>query len=557
MRTRAPSIASLKSPSSPNLIARRTPSPHRPGLASMRANSLTLPTLTHRASPSLEGLSMDPARVVRLRRWISSLVIGMRTLDFDLELGPKLSGVYPPLSLSPSEAENIAFSSFPDSPQFDQGSQVHSFRIRIREAAPDKLQRAGEERPKTEDGFIYGFSHFTQRRDASFKRGYQQRSLVILTHLPYPALFHTFVGKLGPAFLAHGGPMLEAACHNIAKWSDPLPGATLELGFLGSVFTVELPSAIDTQQSPPAHAAQTRKDHDPAFHILVSVPPQDPPVFALFEASLTHLWSLWECLVLCEPLLIFAPSPAMTSQAVWWLRDLLKCAIDPLAGDFRPFFTIHDADHGALVNARAPSAGLLLGVTNPFFERACKHWPHVLSLGRDPPTKTSKSNGIKDLASMPGPPPGWTTRTHKRYTSRDRTLLKQLQDACGGPESARQDASAALHRHFSARTAALLVPLQRYLQTLIPTPSEAHAHAKSAPPSVASFAAAPGNGALRMRPFSERDFLASLKMHGAPLPFKSTGRAREFYARWLRTPAFGRWIARQEEVVQGVLRGLS
>lgn len=53
----------------------------------------------------------------------------------------------------------------------------------------------------------------------------------------------------------------------------------------------------------------------------------------------------------------------------------------PLVGDFRPFFTIHDADHGTFVNPRSPQPGLLLGVTNPLIERVCKHWPHVISLG--------------------------------------------------------------------------------------------------------------------------------------------------------------------------------
>ena len=109
------------------------------------------------------------------------------------------------------------------------------------------------------------------------------------------------------------------------------------------------------------------------------------------------MWSIWECVVLSEPILIYGPSPSMTSAAIWWLRDLLRpvrmlstsnllvlaypTTQIPLSGDFRPFFTIHDADHTALVNPRPPKAGLLLGVTNPFFERACKHWPHILSLG--------------------------------------------------------------------------------------------------------------------------------------------------------------------------------
>jgi len=54
----------------------------------------------------------------------------------------------------------------------------------------------------------------------------------------------------------------------------------------------------------------------------------------------------------------------------------------PLGGDIRPYFTIHDKDHSALANKLPPKSGVLLGVTNPFFDRTCSHWPHILSLGR-------------------------------------------------------------------------------------------------------------------------------------------------------------------------------
>lgn len=91
-------------------------------------------------------------------------------------------------------------------------------------------------RPSTADGFIYGFSCFTRTKDAGSKRGYQQvgsfheslvssimlthvqTSIVILSHLAYPSLFYTLVSKLAPSFMTHGGPMLEAACHNVANW---------------------------------------------------------------------------------------------------------------------------------------------------------------------------------------------------------------------------------------------------------------------------------------------------------------------------------------------------
>ncbi|EPT05662.1 hypothetical protein FOMPIDRAFT_1013359 [Fomitopsis schrenkii] len=614
--SRPPSIArafslGMKSPSSPNLLPIRPKPPTR-----RNTNPRKLSVSIQPANLSLDGLSMEQDKIASLRRWIISLAVAeVYVVDFDLEVGPKISCVYPPLDLSPSEEVNISFSAFPDSPQFEQGSQTHSFRIRVRNPVEDKLLRSSDRRPQTEDGFLYGFSQFTQRRDATSKRGYQQRSVVILTHLAYPALFYTLVEKLGPAVLAHGGPMLEAACHNIATWLDPSPGATLELGFLGCAFLVELPAGVDTQQALPSSALSRKNARRDAEY---------------------PLWSIWECLVLCEPILVYGPSPAMTSQAIWWLRDILRPI--PVAGDFRPFFTIHDADHTALVNPRPPSTGLILA----------------------------------------------QSQTQIRL---------QVPPRAGKPSTVEREASALMRQHFSSRTAALLVPLQRYLQSLIPLPSstsstfpspspssafprfathsgfpkssassmfpksaalgtfsklsasslfpptplpgtfpntssssgfstpeespwaapsrsaspspkqtpptsqgvvrtaavppalnltprgasasgsESSSEPSSALPSGASTYYTPlstasnlyaplGTGSPassatltpatpRLAPFSEKAFLASLKP--LALPFKSSGKAKEFYGRWIRSPAFGVWIGRQEEAVERVL----
>lgn len=155
--------------------------------------------------------------------------------------------------------------------------------------------------------------------------------------------------------------MLETACHNIAHWyvcrsglfpisinqilsaeerCSPSPGLTIELGFLGSVLHVELPMNADIQQL--TETASFHEKFDPTLHVnklslaldlrwlnrpyqlLSSIAPLDPPPISIFEASLPHLWSIWECLMLCEPILVFGSSPAATSQAVWWLRDLLR-----------------------------------------------------------------------------------------------------------------------------------------------------------------------------------------------------------------------------------------
>lgn len=123
------------------------------------------------------------------------------------------------------------------------------------------------------------------------------------------------------------------------------------------------------------------------------------------------------------------------------------------------------------------------------------------------------------------------------------------------------------------------MPLQRYLNTLIPTFADRTAPStpnlsstnlsSTATPRTSTLpthvnrafnkltvsveTSTPTQTTLRLKPFSEAAFLASLKANGAPLPFKSTAKRKEFYERWLRTRAFGLWLAAQEEVVDKVL----
>ncbi|KAF8150895.1 hypothetical protein B0H34DRAFT_666138 [Crassisporium funariophilum] len=537
----------LASPSSPSLAK----FPARPRQLS---RSHTLPrvfqiekkdSVPRAVHAEINALAVDPVSVAKMRRWI----MGIAVVEFDLDDGPVVDGVYPPLMLLPAESENISFCAFPDSVQFDQGSQTHSFRIR-----EHLMSLQSDKRPPTKDGFIYGFSHFIQRRDSNAKRGYQQRSLVILTQHQYPAFFTQLASIFGPLFDQHGTPMLEAACHNIATWCnrrDPSPGQTLELGFLGSVLQVEIPHSIDAQQL--TETSSFNEKYNPRIHILATTAPFIPPPLLLFESALTNLWSIWECLVLCEPILVFGPSPAKTSQAIWWLRDLLRPI--PLAGDIRPYFTMQDSDHQQLVNKLPPKAGLLLGVTNPFFEKSCSHWPHVLSLGRRvPATNSSARQKSPSLGAPAGPPPGWQTKTHRRYISKDRTLLKQLENACRGDDRMRMEASLALRRHFCSRSTQLITPLARYLNSLIPSPTEVnHARKVSGKPSTPYTPSFSKSQGLRLKPFNSANFFASLKAHGSILPFKSTSKRTEFYERWLKSPAFGTWLAQQEQIVQSVL----
>ncbi|KAG8934040.1 guanine nucleotide-binding protein subunit beta 1 [Tulasnella sp. 417] len=209
---------------------------------------------------------------------------------------------------------------------------------------------------------------------------------------------------------------------NAKQRPDPTPGKALELGFLGSVMQVEIPRSENEHQS--IATSSFGEKFNLKIHILASLPPPLPSPVSLFVSFLPKVWTLWECLVLSEPLIIFAPSPSQTSSIIWWLRDFLRPI--PLAGDFRPYFHIHDQDYTILVNKNPPKAGLILGVTNPFFGNLCKHWPHILSVGRA--GDAAKTTTQPRSTPFMGPEPGFHTQ-HKRFISKDRALLKKLEEA--------------------------------------------------------------------------------------------------------------------------------
>lgn len=179
---------------------------------------------------------------------------------------------------------------------------------------------------------------------------------------------------------------------------------------MGSVLSIELPLSATYHQLSQHSASTASLSRPPSEPVILASLPSDPATklpspLRLFEKVLPKLWSLWECLVLSEPIILFAKSPRDASLACWWLMEFLKPL--PIAGaiDYRPYFHIHDVDFDRLLGPSAaqqlfppPSnsasgtstptqgqapRGVLLGVTNPFFETIVKRagWPHVVSLG--------------------------------------------------------------------------------------------------------------------------------------------------------------------------------
>ena len=93
-----------------------------------------------------------------------------------------------------------------------------------------------------------------------------------------------------------------------------------------------------------------------------------------------HIHTLWELILTAEPLVVMAPTPTLCSATVQHLTSIIY----PLSfcADYRPFYTIHDSDFKDITSSNSNALpNILLGVTNPFFGKALKHWPHIVKLG--------------------------------------------------------------------------------------------------------------------------------------------------------------------------------
>ncbi|WFC99776.1 hypothetical protein MYAM1_002521 [Malassezia yamatoensis] len=506
-----------------------------------------------------------------LQRWILSIAL----VNFDLELGPDVEFMYPPLGISKEEKDNIAFSAFPDTTVFSNGNLTFSWRVRevpldeSREAPPkipditrrqraesfrrefrrssakvsrhtslliagratrSLLQRNEPEQPleppttSRSTSYIYGYTFFHQKRDAALRRGYFQKSLVILTHLPYVAVFNQLATQLGSLFFEHGLPVLETFVREVIAWPEPTPGSILELPYLGQILRAALPHGNEAQNGNWAQDPMRDSKHLP---ILASVP--QTPLLKLFRSVIPSFWAMWECMLLAEPILVVTRDPRTASEAVWHLIDLIR----PIqyAGDFRPYFHIHDYDFKALATRNKPQSGTILGVTNPFFLQTCANWPHVLQLDSDVCGEDRVPHAHVRRPESASQAQFITTR--KRHTSKDRVLLKEVTAQAQNPNLSQLEHSSAVMRHYFAdMTERFLAPLNRYMASLIP----------------ADFSLSSPAEAPRVRPFNRAEFLASLKTHSTPLRMRqrslSTGSVlrHSLYSNFLQCPNFSLWL---------------
>lgn len=196
----------------------------------------------------------------------SSWVHGVCVVTFDLELGQALETLYPAhVSLSETDKSNICYLAFPDSNSGVMGDSQFHFRVRLSPTAvatpgnfgqdhqshhrrPEIVRRVHEEYNRRcsptlalDPAYVFGFAYFRQVKDSSIRRGYFQKSVILLTKLPLVGLFPLITAAVARSFFdSESDPIagLEKACADIDRWPFPVPGRSLDLRLAKHLFQV-------------------------------------------------------------------------------------------------------------------------------------------------------------------------------------------------------------------------------------------------------------------------------------------------------------------------------
>jgi len=531
----------------------------------------------------------------RFSGWVHSICV----VTFDLELGQAIESTFPEhVKLSEADRTNVCYLAFPDSNSGVMGDSQFHFRIRVQ---PDTSGRESGEVsschlhtsrihadynrrcPSTiafDPNYLFGFAYFRQVKDPSIRRGYFQKSVILLTKLPLISFFSQVSAAVSRKFFdsatdGGGSVAIETACRHMDKWPLPVPGNTLELPLMGHLFQVHLPSS-STRSVECGNETVTLAPNDSSFLPNLSSSglsgcggsfsgegfPMD--LFTCLLPVIEQAHAIWELVLTAEPLVVMASNPTVCSSTVQYLTSIIY----PLSycADYRPFYTIHDSDFKEITSSGSNSSAgsqlpnILLGVTNPFFTKALDHWPHIVKLGggagssspNDQPNGGSSPktagkghspfkghNGVggsnhKKVSKLKmDSKPGMYSST-KPLLERDKSMVKRV---LKGVQLKRPNPvqAALIRRHFLELTQTFMIPLERYLASLMPL-------AKNISP----YRAAP-----QVKAFNTDDFLRSLESCGPQLTSTVKGDWEGLYKRFFKSPNFVGWYSQRiKEVTQ-------
>lgn len=487
----------------------------------------------------------------RFREWLHCICV----VTFDLEIGQAMEAIYPSdITLTEQEKMNICYLAFPDSNSGCMGDTKFHVRLRVAPATPytelNEAQRCFNRQclPAVcaDTGHYWGYVYFRQIKDKSLKRGYFQKSIVLLTRLPFVNFFYEICAVIAPAYFDDGEKVLNHICHEINNtWPALQPKEQLVIKILDQTFQITIPAWNSKQQLSIGDSPQDPVAPEPLPTRTLSTV-HEIDIFNSLYCVLSHIHLLWELVLTGEPIVVIGTSPTDSSHMVQSLMSLISPLV--YASASRPYFTIHDSEFKEFTQRSAGPPSIILGVTNPFFAKTLQNWPHIIRLSdclmnyNKLMASTSTSQRSFELSKVKSTTitskfldtsPGVYTQ-YKPFLQRDKTLIKKV---LLGVKTKRPAAvqSALIRRHLLELTQSFMIPLERYIASLLPLQRD-----------ISPFKASP-----IPNEFKQDDFLATLEQSGPQLTSTCKGDWEGLYRKFFNSSNFRSWhLNRHHELIQ-------
>lgn len=338
-----------------------------------------------------------------------------------------------------------------------------------------------------------------------------------------------------------------------------MAGENLSLHLLGSIYEIPIPK--QNYKSFTAEKIKPDNTSSPSSQTQIIASIHEIDIFKSLQYFLPHIHLLWELVLTGEPIVVTGTSPTDCAHMVQSLMSL----ISPLSycAESRPYFTIHDTEFKEFTQNKNGHPSIILGVTNPFFAKTLQHWPHTIRLqdsvegqlalkqkqsaaiaGGNASTSEaaaalSKLSKLKQITNkLLDSSPGVYTQ-YKPLIAKDKAFIKKI---LLGIKTERPPSvqSALLRRHLLELTQSFMIPLERYLASLMPLQKD-----------ISPFKSAP-----LPNPFKQDDFLSTLEECGPQLTSACKGDWEALYKRFFSSPNFKGWYETRYFELQQTLQAL-
>lgn len=293
---------------------------------------------------------------------------------------------------------------------------------------------------KADEGHFWGYVYFRQAKDTSLKRGYFQKSFVILTRLPFHNFFYDLVARWAEIYFGRSSEeearkVLIDGFNYVLNWPMLATNSSFELPVFSFRYQIFIPAestnrALQSNNSSSQLMQSVKEDNNKnSSTTLISITSNEIELFGALHAIIHHMHLVFELILLGEPILVITQTPSDSSRLVQALTSIIS-PLEYVAEVF-PYFTIHNQEFNEFVNAsKVPS--VILGCTNPYFAKTLSTMNIIkinesLQSGNEHPLPHRKLERVKSMQKLlTDSSNSFIYTQHKPFLQKDKKIIKQV-----------------------------------------------------------------------------------------------------------------------------------